>query len=255
MDCMCTDDGIHKLSLDEGKGNIFHHPDHFCEAMFHCTKSYEWNFPFLCVNTSKCYRTVIYSIAKLEQKGEKDYIARYKNCYRGSTDKNVHAEEFMIPDLKRKIKGPGKLMVYLTLQPCHNSGGHREVATHNGKNCTDLMIAFAREYPNLEITIKCSNIYRANWSDDSKFKNDEDLKLFKHKVVSAQEGIVKLLREPNIDVTGFIYSDWHFLVQHTKIMPKIKKTDWVRRFEMDHHITTFLDKMRLDVNRKSTSLS
>ena len=67
--------------------------------------------------------------------------SRYANCFRGNSDFNVHAEEFLLTDkafhslideLKEEYVeahaegqqvGAVKLLLYMTYQPCHHSGG------------------------------------------------------------------------------------------------------------------------------------
>ena len=74
------------------------------------------------------------------------YVARYANCYRGNTDVNRHAEEFLLEDRtllehlrqrtvllpsssdneeRARLLSPGghRLVLYMTYQPCHHSGG------------------------------------------------------------------------------------------------------------------------------------
>ena len=59
--------------------------------------------------------------------GEADYVARYANCFRGKSESNVHAEEFLMRDdeLLRLVRGgwARELRLYMTYQPCHHSGG------------------------------------------------------------------------------------------------------------------------------------
>ncbi|EOD31111.1 hypothetical protein EMIHUDRAFT_434394 [Emiliania huxleyi CCMP1516] len=104
------------------------------------------------------------------------YIARYSNCWRGSSESNVHAEQFLLQDEDLRsaiaalasaatpgtIGGDGgdsggdgggggrrhrhRLLLYLTYQPCHHSGGHsRRLLGEHSTSCTSLLCAFVRE--------------------------------------------------------------------------------------------------------------
>ena len=66
------------------------------------------------------------------QSGADLYVARYANCFRGRSEWNVHAEEFMLtdPQLLALLRGAdaggdraGILQLYMSYQPCHHSGG------------------------------------------------------------------------------------------------------------------------------------
>ena len=129
----------------------------------------------------RCSKSQVAVIARLVRDGETEplYVARYANCFRGNTDANVHAEEFLLTDAaflgvvanlaggeddagtgevcveaasgevegeqagdgedglgehetERKqtqtrtpTRKPGavRLLLYMTYQPCHHSGG------------------------------------------------------------------------------------------------------------------------------------
>ncbi len=71
------------------------------------------------------------------------YVARYANCFRGRSEWNMHAEEFMLsdPQLLELLRGSAcaagagsdkgggvseraaTLRLYMSYQPCHHSGG------------------------------------------------------------------------------------------------------------------------------------
>ena len=241
MSCRCSDDAKHVLAPDP---ILFSGRRQFCEAMFHCSPCYEWNMNgTICLNEPKCYRSVIYAVARLFREGKEVYAARYKNCYRGSSAANIHAEEFMIPDLTPRLKEmkeeEASLLLYLTLQPCHYSGGCRHVKG-NGKSCTELMIQFAREHPELDITIRCSNIYRAHYTEPDKFSSKEAAEQFRERVELARKGIRMLATEPNIDVNGMRAEDWCYLMSKLKGDPCITQEQWTYRLEMDKHVGQFL---------------
>ena len=92
-----------------------------------------------------CSKSQVAVIARLVRKGLDGqdslyevplYVARYANCFRGNSEANIHAEEFLIadegflqaiqhiqPPLPNGMGGGAKLLLYMTYQPCHHSGG------------------------------------------------------------------------------------------------------------------------------------
>ena len=78
-----------------------------------------------------------------------------------------HAEKTTLEDEASGLpvqSHPGcRLVLYITYNPCHFSGGHR--VPHN-KSCTDHILAFKAQYQ-IEISIKISYTYRAHWRTNS----------------------------------------------------------------------------------------
>ena len=83
----------------------------------------------------RCTKAQVTIVARVlgAQNGADLYVARYANCFRGRSEWNVHAEEFMLADpqllaLLREGSDAGgdrarMLRLYMSYQPCHHSGG------------------------------------------------------------------------------------------------------------------------------------
>jgi len=162
------------------------------------------------------------------------YIARYSNCWRGSSESNVHAEQFLLQDedLRTAIAAlasaatPGtigggdggdsggdgggggrrhRLLLYLTYQPCHHSGGHsRRLLGEHSTSCTLLLCAFVREvlHPaGVDLDLRVAYTYRAHWEEggyDSKYAPA---------VLSARRGLA-LLRREGVALQSLSPADW-----------------------------------------------
>jgi hypothetical protein len=101
-------------------------------------------------------------------------VARYSNCWQGRSEANVHAERFLLHDerLRKAIAAlpdsGGTLVLYLTYQPCHHSGGHRRRGMgEHGTSCTTLLLDYLREElspRNVRMEVRIAYLYRAHWS-------------------------------------------------------------------------------------------
>ena len=148
---------------------------------------------FLCLDAAQCeigqegeeaQPKKVVAFAKLEKAGRTVYSALYKNCPGKETTK--HAEEFMCEDRELKnligegpatqqgqkhdpvavvseglggmnLEGP-KLVVYLTMQPCHKSADKTP-----DKSCCDTLIKFKEKYldpAGAELVIKPTFLFR-----------------------------------------------------------------------------------------------
>ena len=80
-----------------------------------------------------CSKAQVAIVARLlDANGGVLYVARYANCFRGRSELNVHAENFMLADpaLAYWLSSPSRaaapaaeLELFISYQPCHHSGG------------------------------------------------------------------------------------------------------------------------------------
>ena len=152
----------------------------------------------LCLDAEKCVigqrgwkaqPLKVKAFAKLEKAGRTVYSALYENC--PAKEETKHAEEFMCedPELQRELKnliregratqqgqnhdpvaglseelggmdleGP-KLVVYLTMQPCHKSTNNTPA-----KSCCETLLKFKENYldPSIELVIKPTFIHKVS---------------------------------------------------------------------------------------------
>ena len=200
--------------------------------------------------TRRCSKSQVVVVARL-QRGSAEapplYVARYANCYRGNTDLNVHAEEFMLTDelLEAKLaalpppdevvgggggggtSGAGggdgvQLLLYMTYQPCHHSGGmvSRDAslvsarATHvHQASCSERLLEYysTKLRPRgVELTLVLADVYKATWEAES-HQTEVERQVYAGKAAAAREGMFMLL-EQGIAMRGMRPSDWSFLV-------------------------------------------
>ena len=111
-----------------------------CGSFFHIEATPEDGIPQLCLSAELggpvCARKTVCCVARV-QAGAADgtwvdkYVGRYFNCWQGNSQANLHAEHFLLQDAGLAAAvgalddGQGRLLLYLTYQPCHHSGGHR----------------------------------------------------------------------------------------------------------------------------------
>ena len=73
----------------------------------------------------------------------------------------MHAEKFLLsdPKLSAALNGMpqagGRLILYLTYQPCHHSGGHKKRGMgEHGTSCTELLVGHAAMAHNARATVR-----------------------------------------------------------------------------------------------------
>ena len=126
----------------------------FCAAFWHIEPTTEAGLTERCLHAARggtaCARKTVVCVSRLQERTPAPsgagssagsdsphrwrdlYTARYANCHREGAQ-NTHAERFMVGDaalaaVLARVVAPIRLIMYLTYQPCHYSGGHtREV--------------------------------------------------------------------------------------------------------------------------------
>lgn len=107
-----------------------------------------------------CSKAQVTVVARLQSAvGDDVYVARYANCFRGASERNVHAEEFFMSDaaaLEALRSGAvARCRLYMSYQPCHHSGGrlpddrHRQLQLASRRanqghptSCTERLLSF-----------------------------------------------------------------------------------------------------------------
>lgn len=199
----------------------------FCAAFFHVETCPEAGTACACLrgegSRDECERKSVACVARLDVASTGAdalpplYVARYTNCYRGSTHDNVHAEQFALRDtaLRATLDEPrahgGTLTLFLTYQPCHHSSGHDRRHKEHGTSCTRALIEFATTVlaPRaIELDVRVPNLYRAHWSH---FESQADRETYVPRARAARAGLVLLARTAHVRVGALDARDWAFL--------------------------------------------
>ena len=226
---------------------IFQDMNQFCAALFHGKKCYEWNIDIdLCINNDRCFRTVVYIVALLQRPDTPDYIVRYHNCFRGGTEQNIHAEQFLVEDEVIRHMDPTKpaqLTCYMTYQPCHLSGGHENMTSHR-ISCSLRLLRFVEQFPKLRLILRCAAIYRAHYTKPEGFYTPKQAVAFQSRVNLAREGIQMLQAHPRIELQSFRKKDWAFMLHITKERTSIGNDFWKKRYEYDRCIQYLFNQLK-----------
>ena len=132
----------------------------FCAAFYHIEPTPEDGIDEVCLSREcggpSCPRKTVVCVARVQQTADgawvDTFVSRYFNCWQGASETNLHAEHFLLADqdlaaaVSRLPEGAGRLLIYLTYQPCHHSGGHRRqgMGAHS-LSCTNLLLSYMRE--------------------------------------------------------------------------------------------------------------
>lgn len=189
-----------------------------CAAFFHGRWCSEIGVSTLCVleDHQHCPKNVCVGVVRLLSNTQKEKaVVRYTNCFQGSTHTNIHAEAFLVRDkqLRALLQRGDTIVLYLSYQPCHHNGGGRWVRKHE-TSCTQLLCDWATKTLaplDIRLEIRCSDIFRAGWTDPGKFASEKDAALFHARCEAAREGIRMLHRTPHVSIGGFESKDWEFL--------------------------------------------
>ena len=207
-----------------------------CAAFFHVEPTPEDGIAEVCLCAAEggavCPRKTVVCVARVQQRDGQDtcawhdtYVARYSNCFQGGTEANLHAERFLVQDsqLERALTAlPSdatcRLLLYMTYQPCHHSGGHRRrgMGTH-GTSCTEALLAYARSalHPRgIALQLRIAYLYRAHWEEgafDPKYQPA---------VEAARKGL-QLLAQGGVELCALTHADWEWLV--TQCDPDVQR--------------------------------
>ena len=120
---------------------------------------------------------------------------------------------------------PARLLLYMTYQPCHHSGGRvpkaalaregaavGEVAVHP-TTCSERLREFflSRVAPNgVGLTLILADVYKATWEEEL-HPTDLERKVYGSKSGAAREGM-RLLLDVGVRMRGMRGDDWEYLV-------------------------------------------
>ena len=199
--------------------------DQFCASFFHIEPTPEGGIEEVCLSAAcggtTCPRKTVVGVARLHaldhdgNATEELYVARYSNCWKGSSEANVHAEVFLLSDasLSRALESlpesGGRLTFYLTYQPCHHSGGHSKgnLGKHT-TSCTELLCDHVRDVltpRRVHLDLRIAYIYRAHWETGA-----YDPK-YAPAVQAARDGLA-LLALHGVGLAALGPADWQWLV-------------------------------------------
>lgn len=181
----------------------------FCAGFFHVEPSVEANARQVCLCYGPCYRKTVTCVARLRRCGRDALVRIYSNCHRAAGPA-LHAENFVVLDavLREQIRSCGEgdsLMLYLTYQPCHFSGGHDRA---RDTSCTETLVRFQAEVLSpygVQLVIKVCYLYRAHWLD---------MQSYSPMITNALQGL-RLLRRSGALLEAMSWRDWQFLVEFT----------------------------------------
>lgn len=220
----------------------------FCEGFFHISKNFEWKQNTQCLMACECQRYTCYGVAHLSCKNETLYLEKYKSKYIGNTNDNIHVEYLIKSDLEltKTIYKHGDshnlvLTLFLTYQPCHHSLGGRRSKSKHQQSCCDLIYNWYKtvlEPLHVVLNIKCCDLYRIHWENEDLFKSKKDVDIFTKKTTEGKNGLLQLVKEPNIHMTSMSEESWKFLLNDDKF--NISEEQWTERFKHDQHIQEFI---------------
>ena len=217
----------------------------YCEGYFHVEASVEACAHETCLicDIRSCRRKTVTCIATLNAPGLPERSFKYSNARCDRDTK--HAEEFMCDDpiLRAHLSDyrKGGLVVYMTYQPCHYSGGH---LTRSCKSCTLLLRDFVRTRLRplgISRELVFAYTYRAHWE-----KRHCDIRYWT-KVDSAIVGIQMLKRE-GVQMRSFSRRDWKALLRFAspKVRAQVRELPvdlWHMRHNFDDFVGLFLQNV------------
>jgi hypothetical protein len=230
-----------------------------------------------------CSKAQVAIVARLlDAAGGVLYVARYANCFRGRSELNVHAEEFMLQDPgleywlsspARAPAPPAELELYMSYQPCHHSGGSlpigeseaamAAVAARRANNahpttCSERLAAWVEEElrpRGVRLTLVLADLYKVLWSLEL-MGGDIQRAAFGADSQAGLRGMLLLLRlDDAVSMRALGDADWAFLVslcdeavqrayeaRGGDVMP-FTRTHTALRARLDAHINAFLEKL------------
>lgn len=225
--------------------DIIENYDQFCTSFFHVLPCWEINVKkHICLreNPRECRHKNVTIIVRVlsADKNTTLKIKRYTNCI-SKTRRPVHAEEFIITDNDLLIPN-SHIIIYTQLQPCHHSGGS-DADKLDPRSCTELLLKWANKElysRNINLTIQCSNIYKAMWYFPPEQTIGKPLNtIFSKSSDQAREGI-KLLSNSGIYVTVIDDEGWEFLKGLVSTRVNITNTKLKLRKEVDNKLKNIL---------------
>ena len=164
-----------------------------CDEFLHIDETPEANVIESCCYCKCCKRKSVTCVAVLSRDDKIIFDRVYKN--RPVHGMNaIHAERLMIndSDLISNLDTDQTLTLYLTLQPCHYSGGHVKA---KDISCTNALIAFHERWLkplNVKVSIRFAYLYRAHWTIDCR--------KYEAMIINSNIGLKLLTKYFDVDV-------------------------------------------------------
>jgi len=191
---------------------------------------------------NRCTKAQVTIIARVLGKAREElYTARYSNCFRGRSESNLHAEEFLLTDatLLTLLRGGavGTLRLYMSYQPCHHSGGRLpeaktaeearrqlELAQQRQNqghptSCSERLRSFyeaelAEQGATLELVI--ADLYKAMWTADLMEERAPEAVVERSTycadAASARQGMLLMMAAAGVTMRAMNEHDWAYLV-------------------------------------------
>lgn len=249
---------------------LFNNLPDFCQGYFHIDDCKEWDQNEYCLqcstfktnglltNKKVCLKSTVHGLLTIYDNINNQIIfyKAYKNIFMGSTEENIHVEDLIVADkeLEAYLKENLIVTLYISYQPCHHSGGRRNMAADHihTKSCTELIRKWWIEKlipKNITFNIKCLGIYRAHWTDENSFGSDFDRDVFLNRTERAREGLRLLMKSHEnkiINVDAMNPNDWKIILLFCSLPIKIsiKENMWKVRYEYDDKIRDFLNSYK-----------
>lgn len=229
---------------------VLRHMRDFCAGFFHIEECVEAGMNEICLcHSLPCRRKTVTCLARLRRAGERDDEAslfRYDN--RREADGIAHAEAIMcrdraLLDALAACEG-GELTLFLTYQPCHYSGGHRQ---QSKISCTNTVIHFHEhelQPRRISLHIRIAYVYRAHW------QKEHCAAKYWPMIHAARAGML-LLRDAGVEVSAFRACDWKFVLACSSeaVREALRATPLPilqRRSEFDTFMRAFLDELNAE---------
>ena len=243
--------------------------EEFCQGYFHVDRCYEWQQKTLCLfknpGSVQCSRHGVRALVHLNAGDETLFLKQYTNISQGWTEKNIHVEEQFCSDprleqiLDSSLQATDvqvTMTVYMTYQPCHQSGGGRNLQRLHRKSCTNVLLNFLDRVtgkqltPNFRLRLKLFGLYRVHWENADLFK-PFDKALFGGRVNQASEGLAKLLlhKDPKIEISMMDKESWREFLSlipgaDELVQETVSVDQWALREAHEQRCQDFLDRFR-----------
>lgn len=223
----------------------------FCAAFFHILPCRELGIlQHRCLARGECSHQCITALVRVTQKATATtvLVRRYTNC-RVKRGYVQHCESMIVQDasLLSLLRSSGSdltLTLFLTVQPCHHSGGS-DADPLDSRSCVTLLLDWKKQYLDplgVKLQIRFPNIYKAAWQFSPQ-EQQIPSRCFSRSSQNARTGLIALLHE-GIVIGPPTINDWSFLMSLTTTTPTVHMymTDqlWLERLHADCAVAKFL---------------
>lgn len=191
--------------------------EQFCEGFLHIEETPEIDMKQFCICNNLCTKKTVWGILILyDDTDTKIFSKIYKNSK--IQNKIVHAEIMITQDQEviKHLKNCHHILLYLTYNPCHFSGGHHGFIKQN--SCTKALINFKELHLdplNISFEVAISYPYRVHWKIKT---NCCDIQThfapvcYTKTIQNARSGLL-LLDQKNIHIRALKKCDYETLLE------------------------------------------